>query len=144
MPTRRAFLLTGGAFAMGVGLGGACGYAAGVQRGQGDQVERPAPDEPLAPSGDADLDELRRLAVKAPIEELVEHRLTFVYTATTTYRSDKVLWRGIERLCDAALSSREIPNKRIFAKALAQVIELGEPELNQMLKDRVPGLRGIK
>lgn len=152
MPTRRAFLLASGTFAVGATLGGACGYAVGAHAAPAPEPEpsaapppaKPADDEPLKPSGDVDLDEMRRLAVKAPIEELVAIRLAFVNTMFDTYPKDEVLWRGVKRLCEFVLAGRPVDNKQHFARALAGVIEQGDAALTRDLKKFVPELKRVK
>lgn len=120
VPTRRAFLLTGGAFAVGATLGGACGYSLGMAGGApgvGAETELP-------PSGDASLDEMRRLAVKAPLEELIEKRHMFLMDVPVgAHRTDAIVWRGVERLCDALLVQPEFPDRRATARILLQVID---------------------
>ncbi len=136
MPTRRAFVLGGAMFAAGLSLGGACGYAIGSRR-----IEEPGKEEEQASSGDADLDELRRLAVKAPIEELVKHDLLFIRSTTVVYKNDKVLWRGMRRLADYLLETRDYPNRRTVAAVLVQAINFAAPETAEPLLGYVEKLR---
>jgi hypothetical protein len=119
MPTRRAFVIAGCTFAAGMVVGGACGYSAGVAA----DGERAG--ETLPPTSDPDLHELRRLAVVAPIDELIAHRGVFISLISDTYRSDAILWRGIDRLCEAVLRGT-VQNRRLLALALCGVIERGE------------------
>lgn len=93
-PTRRAFLAGGGLFALGTLVGGACGYTVGATAGRtaaGEGDARPS-------SGDARLDALRRLAVDAPIEELVSKWNPWFGQFDFEYRTDPVLWKGMDRL----------------------------------------------
>lgn len=143
MPTRRAFLVAGATFACGAAIGGACGYSIGAASAAQAQPADPATDE-LAPSGDLELDELRRLAVKAPIEELIEKRLVFLNCLFADYPRDAVLWRGAGRLCDAVLHSDVVPDRRVFSHALAQVIEKGDPKLTESLRPKIEELRQVK
>ncbi len=104
MPTRRAFLMIGGAFAFGSVVGGACGYSlgagkAGVAEAAGKAGDAEVAEEDKA-SGDARLDALRRLAVKAPIEQLVENWNEWFAYFDTEYQTDPVLWRGLDRLAE--------------------------------------------
>ena len=98
MPTRRAFLLAGGLFATGMSIGSACGYAVGAGREGDADAELTAA---LRPTGDADLDELRRLAVVAPMTELADKWQYFVNALRATYSADPILWHGAERLAVA-------------------------------------------
>lgn len=134
IPTRRAFLFAASTFALGSAVGGACGYTIASRPG-------PEPDAELEPSGDVELDELRRLAVKAPIAELVERRLVFLNSLSKDYRKDEVLWRGVERLCNAVLNDYPISDRRLFSRFMAQVIEQGDPTMTKSLMPRVGDLR---
>lgn len=141
MPSRRAFLIAGGTFFAGIGLGGACGYAAGVSgKGEGVREENALPE----PSGNAELDELRRLALKAPIEELVGKRDALLHFATSAYPNDKYIWHGIGRLVEATLQGNLIPNRRAFAAWLAQFIERGNPKMTESLVKHIPDLRRVR
>lgn len=137
MPTRRAFVLGGAMFATGLSMGGACGYAIGSRRAE------PAA-EVEESSGDADLDELRRLAVKAPIEELVKHDLLFITMTTRTYRRDQVLWRGMVRLADRVLADASYPNRRSVARVLVQCFQRVEPGLTDYPSDKLLELSKVK
>ncbi|MCB9886116.1 MAG: hypothetical protein H6838_11530 [Planctomycetes bacterium] len=145
VPTRRAFLMAGGAFAFGSMIGGACGYSLGVA--QGAPVEATAEKgggEELGSSGDAQLDELRRLAVKAPIEELIQKKLEFLGTMSDSYRDDLVLWQGVERLCTAALE-QSIPDRRLTSRLLIQAIERACPaSIRPRFEKKIPELRSVK
>ena len=98
----------------------------------------------LAPSGDTELDELRRLAVKAPIEELIDRRPYFLSTQSLQYRHDQVLWKGVARLCDAVLQHNDYQNRRRAAMSLIQQIENGEPGLQTALGHYLKPLRAIR
>ena len=147
MPTRRAFLIAGGTFVLGSGLGGACGYAMGARPvdANGKATEGGVPVEAeLEKSGDVELDELRRLAVKAPIAELLERRVMFVVAATKLYRTDAVVWKGIARMSDAILSTPSIVDRRVTAQYLAQEIERSDPKVRDQLIQKAADLRKIK
>jgi hypothetical protein len=135
MPTRRAFLLAGATFTLGAVTGGACGYSIGAA------AAVPPAAEEIPPSGDVELDELRRLAVKAPIEELVERRLTFTNSVFKDYPTDELLWRGVGRLCDAVLAGHAMADRRLFARFLAQMIQQGDQRVTKPLLGRVDQLR---
>ena len=139
MSTRRAFLWMGMAFAGGTAVGGACGYtigAAATAAGGPGEAE-------LAPSGNAELDELRRLAIKAPIEELMERRLAFLLTRQLSYRDDEVLWRGVVRICDSVLANESMADRRATAKAILSTINQGPVPKHLDLADRVLALQRI-
>lgn len=141
MPTRRAFLVAGATFSFGVAIGGACGYSVGAARAA---AAAPAGEPELESSGDADLDELRRLAVKAPIEELIERRLTFLKCVSREYRRDPVLWTGVERLADAVESDASFPDRRLSARVIAQVMELADADFRARFEVRARALNAIR
>ena len=143
--SRRAFLLAGGAFALGLGSGGACGYALGARK-----AAEPAANEPDAtaqlppPSGDAELDELRRLAVVAPIEELVAQRDAFTDLLVKQHHDDDVLWKGLDRLVEQVLADPAFPQRRIFAAWLRQIIENGGQHATDARRDSWRALRDLR
>jgi len=141
MPTRRAFLVAGATFSFGVAIGGACGYSVGAARAA---AAAPAGEPELEPSGDLELDELRRLAVKAPIEELIERRLVFLNSLSKDYPRDRTLWQGARRLAEAILGGSQFSQRRLFARFLAQVIEQGEPTLVAELLPLATRLRKVE
>lgn len=142
MPTRRAFLFGGAMFATGLSLGGACGYAIGSRRAEAAVPAEASND--FEKSGDADLDELRRLAVKAPIEELVKHDMLFIRSATVVYPNDRVLWRGLRRLAEEVIAKQAYPNRRIAAGVLIQTINAAVPEMASTVSDLVKPLRACR
>jgi hypothetical protein len=95
-PTRRAFLLAGAAFAGGTLVGGACGYTVGVQLAA--PAEKP----------DIRLKELRRLAVDAPIEELVANYAEWFGWFEDDYQGDPILWLGIDRLAKWSIENPSV------------------------------------
>jgi hypothetical protein len=139
--TRRVFLMAGVTFVLGATAGGWLGYSGGVAVAAATADE--ADNEP-APTGNSDLDELRRLAVKAPIEELLAMRLVFVNCLFREYPNDRILWRGAKRIAQALVDGHDIPDRRLFAIALAQVIEQNDPEFTAPLKEFAPRLRRLK
>ncbi len=138
VPTRRVFPRAGVTFVAGTAAGGWSGYAVGAA------TTPVAADVALEPTGDEDLDELRRLAVKAPIEELIERRLVFLVCMTQDYGGDQTLWPGFDRLVDVALHGPEVPDRRLFARLLAQMIELGDPDFRTPRLPLAPLLRKVK
>lgn len=139
VPNRRAFLIAGATFAVGAWLGIEGGYAVAVARAG---AKCAAPE--LPPTDDADLAEMRRLAVAAPIAELVEKRLVFVSCVAGEYNEDAIVWRGVARLCEVTLADHGLTDRRLFGRFLAQMIENGPRELVAPLRDLAPQLRGIK
>lgn len=158
MTSRRAFLLAGCTFATGVSLGGACGYAAGVGRGDGggatgDTVDAVGDGTPAKavdgavtwePSGDAILEELRRLAVKAPIEELVARRLDFCQLLYSQYPNDEIAWRGIGRLAEEVLRNDAFENRRTFSRWIATFLEKGTVDAVTPYRPLISELRRIR
>ncbi len=133
VPTRRAFLVAGATFVFGAAVGGACGYSAGVASVAAKSAD-PAAAE-LEPSGDLELDELRRLAVKAPIEELIEKRLWFLRSVGAIYRRDDVLWEGLVRLSEAVRSNPKFPDRLITARLIAQDVENADPDYRSKFEE---------
>jgi hypothetical protein len=140
MTNRRAFLGMGFAFVAGSAFTAAC-YSMGTAAGPPDPAS-PSEDD-LKPTGDNDLDELRRLAVKAPIEELVEKNVLFLMLLDRTYRSDRVLWKGASRLSRHVLSHPEAKDRRIIAKQLVPMIENDGPPAEFHLEQHLPELRRV-
>jgi hypothetical protein len=146
MPTRRAFVFMGAAFAVGSAFGGACGYSVGARAANAAASGEPqAPaDEPLKSTGNAELDELRRLAVKAPIEELLMRSVDLFAGMSTTYREDAVLWQGIERLCEHVIKTTSFDRRRITARSLEQMIERANSKERSKYEHWLPKLRQVR
>jgi len=140
MPTRRAFLLAGCTFTLGTAVGGACGYSLGSTAMP---VATPRPEEDLPSSGDVELDELRRLAVKAPIAELVEKRQIFM-VSLWEYKTDDILWKGVDRLSDAVLRDPSFPDRRIFAAILIQTFQKAAPDRRSKYVEVERSLRTVR
>lgn len=144
MPSRRAFLMTGIAFAAGAAAGGACGYSLGAAgAGPSASAESDARDEPgpdLEPTGDAQLDELRRFAVHAPLDELFAKGQQFLAAQFIDYRTDPVLWIGVSRLSNEIVTN---PARRVDQRLIAVVIQnirVLEPPEELGLAERIPAL----
>ena len=135
IPTRRAFLIAAGAFGAGVGLGGVGGYVL--------EIGGPTSDSPR-PTGDVLLDELQRLAVEAPIEELAARYAFILSFIPSTYPRDAVLWRGAGRLAEYVIATERLHDRRTVAQWLAQVIESGDPVAAASLRSRISQLRAIR
>ncbi len=114
VPTRRAFLLAGGAFAFGSMVGGACGYSIGAAKREPVEAAGEKADGELGSSGDAQLDELRRLAVKAPIEEFVAKWNPWWGEFDFTYTSDPILWQGLNRLAAWAIDQPDRAERQML------------------------------
>ena len=145
IPTRRALLIAGGSLLCGLGVGGAGGYATAALLGgpADDGPGRVGPEEPLRSTGDAELDELRRLATRAPMEELAAQWLYFTDAFANAYRGDPVLLRGVKRLCRYVLGSNAGRDRRAIARALTQVIEMADPDVQLALARHLPALREV-
>jgi hypothetical protein len=74
-------------------------------------------------SGDADLDELRRLAMVAPARELLDQHVEFLAGRDRHYCGDPFLWHGIRRLCLMVPGMPDGTSRRLLAKMLIQAIE---------------------
>ena len=138
IPTRRAFLIAGGTFLAGAAAGGACGYSAGATNvGEGQDALPPA-------SGDAELDELRRLALKAPIEELAGRWLYFGDVFSKSYREDPFLPKGIDRLIDHLVATPNFDQRKVAAQFMRDIIIRGEPKFRADIEHRLMDLSTIR
>jgi hypothetical protein len=140
IPSRRAFLIAGGTFLAGAALGGACGYAAGSSAVNTEQQEPKLP----PPSGDAELDELRRLAITAPIEELASRWLYFADVFSSSYRKDAYLPTGIERLINHLMSTPDFEQRKLASLFIRDVINRGEPDFRDRFLPRLEDLAKVK
>ncbi|MBK8100684.1 MAG: hypothetical protein IPK26_26650 [Planctomycetes bacterium] len=134
-PTRRAFLLAGGAFAGGVVVGGAGGFAIGVN-----SVAVPT-GAASGPTGNPELDELRRLAVSATVEELAGRRAWFVGLRNRGYPDDPILIGGLGRLADRVIADAAFPQRGLCARTLLQSFGLGAAKTDGALQRRIPALQ---
>ncbi len=141
MPTRRALLGMGVALLAGGGIGSACGYALGWRQRA---AAADLPGEVDTPSGDPEVDELRRLAVQAPIEELMAQALPFLLAMDGDHRHDAVAWRGVGRIAQHLLLNENAADRRALAHYSAQVIAEGEPQLRVVATQLIPLLQAIK
>jgi hypothetical protein len=129
------------AFVTGGVIGSACGYAAG-RAGQAKPVDASTTEE-LQPTGNADLDEMRRLAVKAPIEELMGHAWSFLRAVAQEYRDDEIAWRGVGRIASQLVRNESQPDRVRLASYATQIID-GNPALRAQLNDVLSKLRLIR
>lgn len=143
MPSRRAFLWMGLAFAGGSVLGTACGYSMRSAVAAERPVSATAGAEPEV-TGDSTLDELHRLAVAAPIEELMDRAVGFVGNATQDYPGDPVLWRGMGRIAEQLVRDPKAPSRRALGRVVAQAIESARAGEGAGYVDWVPSLRALK
>jgi hypothetical protein len=147
-PTRRAFLVFAGGFAGGALLGGACGYSLGAMGSAGGAAAasggaEAAKGEELPSSGDARLDALRRLAVKAPIEELVANWNPFCASFVFDYFKDPVLWRGADRLVAWALANPSATDVSML-NTLLQVVRGDARTGTESLRGQEQALRRLR
>jgi hypothetical protein len=147
LPSRRDLLRRGCLLAAAFGLGTAC-------RTWGD----PGPDIDTAPRATAAMpampatagpsaeelrerEQMRWLANDAPLAELLAYRLQYVVMMARVPPQDDELWVGVRRLCDAVAGGAPIENRRLFSRALAQLIERSDPQDVQGLHERIGLLR---
>ncbi|MCR9244617.1 MAG: hypothetical protein NXI31_06265 [bacterium] len=145
MTSRRAFLLAGCTFATGTLIGGACGYSLGASRGSGE------PEDPkkvgsndeveLKSTGDSTLDELRRLAIKAPVGDLCAKADLFMNLKGLDYPDDPVLWQGMGRLMEEAVNNPNQPFERNTLSLLIRFVEKANPPQELRLDRYLPALR---
>lgn len=147
MPTRRAVLGMGFAFTCGCAVGTACGYAAGRAADDlpADPPAEPPPADPVRePIVDAELAEMRRLAVSAPIEELMAQSNVFLALRNRQYPDDEILWMGVQRICDGILADENLANRRLNAMFVLQVIESNSPPPHLDFGRRIEALRRLR
>jgi hypothetical protein len=143
--SRRGFVGVAVSFVVGGVLGAAGGYsiARAVARDALSPAASTTGDE-LPSSGDTDLDELRWLAVKAPIETLTEESAVLIVNLYRYYPSDPYLWQGIGRLCRTVVAGEQPAFRLLIAKQLVPLIENHLPPADLGLEKYLPALRGIK
>ena len=129
---RRAFLMAAGAFV----LGGAGGYGLRVLQEPG----VPVPAKPEK-TGNPELDELRRLAVEAPIAELSAHWVSFLVRRDRTYHDDVPLLTGVRRLSAHCLGTVGVRDRSRMAGALLRSLGIGAALLDPELQALVPELK---
>jgi hypothetical protein len=138
IPTRRAFLIAGGTFLAGAAAGSACGYSSGSAN-VGAQ-----PDDDALKTGNAGLDELRRLALKAPIEELYGKWFTLLSAVNDTYTDDTILWGGVKRICDELINNNARRDRRQTAAFAIHVISYATSTSAESLRPLLNDLRLIR
>ncbi len=139
MPTRRAWLIAAGAFVVGSTVGSACGYSLGAA--SAGPAAAPAGPVEWKPSGDAELEEWRRLAVKAPLDELFERAMAFLDARVSNYPKDEILWLGVERLAKESAGNESRPvNEMTLVVVVAQIEGTARPT-EPSLRELVPQLR---
>jgi hypothetical protein len=109
--SRRSFLATGFAFAFGGAVGSTGGFAAARATAGPEPTER-----------DADLVRLQRLAIEAPVEELVENGWEYLAKLGSDYREDETLWHGFERIAARVTEPSSDARSRELALLAAAVL----------------------
>lgn len=110
-PSRRSFLAAGLAFACGGVLGSTSGFVA-ANWSSGAAVG----------ARDEELERLRRLAVLAPVDELLDEGWTFLARLGCDYREDADLWHGFERLAARITEPGADPRCRELAMFAREVL----------------------
>jgi hypothetical protein len=90
------------------------------------------------------LDELRRLAISAPITELMDRHMVYLDRMTATYPRDEILWSGAKRICDEVLNNSNLDSRRSIAGWLATVIERGDLNMTADLRPSIARLKRVK
>jgi hypothetical protein len=95
----------------------------------------------LRPSGDIELDQLRHLAVAAPLEALFAHAPMFLSTRVSTYPRDAILWRGVARMTAALVedAARDVP-VGVIGLIVTQIGGTARPDAPS-LREHLPVLR---
>ena len=92
-------------------------------------------------TGNPELDELRRLAVEAPIEELSAQWMSFLVRRDRTYHDDAPLLTGVRRLSEHCLGNADLRDRSRMAGALLRSLRIGAAALDSDLQALVPGLK---
>jgi hypothetical protein len=111
-PSRRSFLAAACAFACGGLVGSASGFAAASW----------ASSDAAAGVRDEELERLRRLALSAPVDELLDEGWTFLARLGCDYREDQDLWRGFERLAERVTEPSADARCRELARFAREVL----------------------
>jgi hypothetical protein len=144
--TRRAFLLASGTFLTGTAIGTACGYSAGVASAGAaasapPPIADPARDAELPKSGDAELNQLRHLAVKAPLDDLFAKAMLFLSARVRAYPKDEILWQGVERMSRELVANEgRVVDQMVILVITGQIEGTARPP-EPSLRDLVPVLR---
>ena len=127
-----------------LGVGGYALYdTVSVSEDEQARAQAGTTDPTLEPTGDALLDELRALSRDGSVEELIEARNKLHHCVLTRYQDDPVLWTGIERLAEIILQRPDFPERLVWSRGIASMIEQhGEP--SEHLLDLVPRLRSVR
>ncbi|MFK7742289.1 MAG: hypothetical protein AB8H80_18390 [Planctomycetota bacterium] len=119
---------------------GGCSYAKGDAHSEPQTISlRAEPNltqsRPSLPpsSGDAELDELRRLALEAPIEELAHNWLYFLDSFGKSYRTDEYLPSGLGRFARHILKTPNLPERAMKRAATLPCIRFAEPFVQKQL-----------
>jgi hypothetical protein len=99
----------------------------------------PAEEAPLTPTGDAELDALRHLAVRAPLDELIEQSFSFLVERARVYHEDEVLWRGVARIARAIPEQPERFDRNVVLLVGAMIRD-GNPPAELGLHELLPAL----
>lgn len=95
----------------------------------------------LEPSGDIELDEMRRLAVKAPLDELCDKATPFLSLRIHSYREDRILWLGVARLAREIVENPTRSFRRNTVLVVIGQIEKSSPPPELRLHEYLPRLR---
>jgi hypothetical protein len=147
IPTRRAFLLAAGGLVVGAIGGGACGYSMGLaaqpvaNASTEPKPAAPVAEEELKTSGDAELDYWRKVALKAPLDELFEKAPMFLHVRGRDYPQDAHLWKGVERLVvEIRDNSSRVVTDELLATLASYIGGRARPA-EPSLRDLIPLLR---
>jgi hypothetical protein len=150
IPTRRAFLLAGVAFAAGAACGGVGMYAATNRSaasagGDTGEIDRATG---LKPTGSSDLDTLRRWALQDSLDDLESNMLLFFEQLRSRFQRDAFLWHGMERLADRidAGATAKWPRgaRQLHLQMIESLVDSDSPSNAKRLQARAPSLRRTK
>jgi hypothetical protein len=101
----------------------------------------PARDAELPKSGDAELNQLRHLAVKAPLDDLFAKAMLFLSARVRAYPKDEILWQGVERMSRELVANEgRVVDQMVILVITGQIEGTARPP-EPSLRDLVPVLR---
>ncbi len=140
MPTRRAVLLAGAAFALGAGSGYFSSQALGRRTGSAPAATEPPPTTSLDPR----LQWLHEQCEdRTPVATLLANR-AWLFQFLPRYPDDPILWHGMSRAIREILDNDQAPDRRRVAQELTATLEFGPTAPDHLQRERsIAALRAI-
>jgi hypothetical protein len=107
----------------------------------GPAAEPPTLTFELTPSGNAELDYWRKLALSSPVDELIAQGIEFTRIRLASYQKDDILWSGIGRMTKEVVDNPARQVNEFVVLALLSSIEGAARPDSPSLREFVPALR---